>query len=79
MSPQKAVERLGLIQISDPAEIETIVEQIVRENPEEVSKFLRGREGVFGYLMGQVMKAMRGRANPRVARDILKRKLDKMT
>jgi len=78
MDPQKVVEKMRLFQVSDPKEIEKVVERVIENHPEEVQKFLGGREGVFEFLMGGVMKATKGKANPKMASEVLRKKLDEM-
>jgi aspartyl-tRNA(Asn)/glutamyl-tRNA(Gln) amidotransferase subunit B len=78
MDPQSLVEELGLEQVSDSAEIEKIVVQVMNKYPAEVHKFLEGKEGIFRFLVGQVMKATKGKANPRVVNNLLRKTLEKM-
>jgi aspartyl-tRNA(Asn)/glutamyl-tRNA(Gln) amidotransferase subunit B len=74
--PKEIVKHLGLAQISDSTKIENIVGEVIDNHPEEVQKYLGGREGVIGFLMGCVMEATKGKANPRIAKEILKNRLD---
>ena len=76
MHPSDIVEKRGISQISDRCKIESIVEHIIQEHPREVKKFLGGREGVLGFFIGLVMKATEGRANPKVASDVLRKMLE---
>jgi aspartyl-tRNA(Asn)/glutamyl-tRNA(Gln) amidotransferase subunit B len=76
--PKKVVDQLNLVQISKPSEIEKYVDQILKTHPEEVEKFLKGSQGVFDFLVGQVMKIMKGRANPGVLNDLLRSRLESM-
>ena len=73
--PQKIIEEKGLVQISNTAEIEKIVERVIDENPKPVEQYRLGKTGNFGFFVGQVMKATGGRANPQTVNDILKKKL----
>lgn len=73
--PQEIVEAEGLAQISDAGELERIVAEVVGANPETVEKYKSGNEKVLGFLVGQVMKATQGRANPGVVGDVLRRTL----
>ncbi|MBD3290372.1 Asp-tRNA(Asn)/Glu-tRNA(Gln) amidotransferase subunit GatB [candidate division KSB1 bacterium] len=75
-SPEKIVEARGLTQISDSSEIADIIDQVIANNPKEVEKYRSGKTKLFGFLMGQVMKATRGTANPQLVNKILKEKLD---
>jgi aspartyl-tRNA(Asn)/glutamyl-tRNA(Gln) amidotransferase subunit B len=65
----------GLKQISDGGEIEKIVDQVLAANAQQVADFRAGKEKAFNSLVGQVMKASRGKANPQQVNDILRRKL----
>lgn len=65
----------GLRQITDESEIEEMVSQVLAENQKEVGKYLSGKEALFGFFVGQVMKASKGKANPRLVNEILKKQL----
>ena len=69
------MEREGLRQISDTAALEGIVDEVIRSNAKQVEQYRGGKATVLGYLVGQVMKASRGQANPGAVNDLLKRKL----
>jgi len=69
------VERKGLGQISDTGALEAAVRKIVESNTAEVEKYLGGKETVLGWLVGQVMKETRGKANPNLVRDLLLKEL----
>ncbi len=71
----KIIAALGLEQISDSGEIEKIVDQVLAANAQQVADFRAGKEKAFNSLVGQVMKASRGKANPQQVNDILRRKL----
>jgi aspartyl-tRNA(Asn)/glutamyl-tRNA(Gln) amidotransferase subunit B len=74
--PAKAiVGEKGLQQVSGTAEIEKAVAEILLAHPKEVERYRSGEAKVFGFLLGQLMRAMRGKANPQVANEILKQKL----
>ncbi len=62
-------------QISDKAELETIINQILAENPTQVEQYKQGKDNLFDYFVGQVMKMTRGKANPVITKEILKDKL----
>jgi aspartyl-tRNA(Asn)/glutamyl-tRNA(Gln) amidotransferase subunit B len=72
-SPATIVDRKGLAQISDTAELEAVVGRVVDANPELVAKFRAGKRGVLGALVGQVMRETRGRANPGLVSQLLER------
>lgn len=65
------VTELGLAQISDRAELKSIVSQVLDEHPEQVEQYLMGKRQVLGWFIGRVMQVTRGRANPQVARELL--------
>jgi len=73
--PEQIVKEKNLVQISDSSEIELIVKKIVDANPEQMQEYLSGKEKVFGFFVGQVMKESKGKANPKLVTEILKRKL----
>ncbi len=75
--PQAIVEEKGLLQISDESDVEAIVAQVLRDNPAQVEQFKAGKEKVMGFLVGQVMKASRGKANPELVNKILRDALKK--
>ncbi len=74
-SARAIVERQGLAQISDAGAIEALVTKVLDANPAEVAKYLGGKETVLGFLVGQVMKESRGKANPGAVQAIMKRQL----
>ncbi len=65
----------GWVQVSDAAELEKIVEQVLVTNSKEVEAYRKGKEKLFGFFVGQVMKATQGKANPQMVNEILKKKL----
>jgi aspartyl-tRNA(Asn)/glutamyl-tRNA(Gln) amidotransferase subunit B len=69
------VEREGLQQISDSGALAQIVDQVLQQNPKQVEQYKSGKATVLGFLVGQVMKASRGQANPGVVNDLLRKKL----
>ncbi|HET6515833.1 MAG TPA: Asp-tRNA(Asn)/Glu-tRNA(Gln) amidotransferase subunit GatB [Thermodesulfovibrionales bacterium] len=69
------VEEKGLIQISDTGALETAIDDIIAKSPKEVERFRGGDEKLMGFFVGQVMKATKGKANPQIVNDILKKKL----
>ena len=76
VDPRKAVEKLGLAQVSDSDALDRFVEDVIETHPDEVNKFLCGKEKVFGFLMGRVMQASGGKANPGLVNRMLRKKLD---
>jgi aspartyl-tRNA(Asn)/glutamyl-tRNA(Gln) amidotransferase subunit B len=73
--PQAIIEEKGLVQISNTAEIEKIIDKILEENAKPVEQYRSGKTGTFGFFVGQVMKATGGRANPQAVNDLLRKKL----
>lgn len=73
--PSVIVEREGLKQISDSGALEKIVDEVLAANPKQVEQFRGGKTTVIGFLVGQVMKASRGQANPAAVNELLKSKL----
>ncbi len=74
-SASEVVQELGLSQVSDEDELAAVVAGIVERYPEEVAKFREGKTQVVGWLMGQIMRETKGKANPNVVRELLERKL----
>ncbi len=74
--PAAIVEREGLGQISDSAAIEELVRTVIANNPEQVAELKVGKDKVIGWMVGQIMKASRGQANPQLARETLVRLLE---
>ena len=70
-SPKKVATELGLLQNNDAGEIESIVRAVIDENPVAVADYKSGNERTFTFLVGQVMKQSRGKANPQIARELL--------
>jgi len=71
----KIIDSRGLKQISDSGELEKIVDQVIVDNPEQVQQFRDGKTKVLGFLVGQIMKATQGKANPGQVNEILRKKL----
>lgn len=77
-SAKQIVKDEGLTQISDESALDDIIGEVLVKNPKEVQKYLKGKKAIAGYLMGQVMKATRGKANPKVVRPMIIEKLEAM-
>ena len=73
--PKKIIESKGLNQQSDPKELEKIIIKVIETNKDKVAQFKSGKDKLFGFFVGQVMKLSRGKANPQLVNDILKNKL----
>jgi aspartyl-tRNA(Asn)/glutamyl-tRNA(Gln) amidotransferase subunit B len=74
-SADVTVGELGLAQVSDEGAITAACEKIIAAEPAKVAEYRGGRDKLFGFFVGQVMKAMGGKANPKMINDILKQKL----
>lgn len=74
-NPAKIVEAKGLIQISDPAKISPIIDEVIAKNPDNVAKFKDGNTKLLGFFVGQVLKATGGKANPQVVNKLVAEKL----
>jgi aspartyl-tRNA(Asn)/glutamyl-tRNA(Gln) amidotransferase subunit B len=72
---KQIVEEKGLIQITDTAAIDDVVVKIISNNPKEVAAYQNGKTKLLGFFVGQVMRETRGKANPKLVNEILKRKL----
>jgi aspartyl-tRNA(Asn)/glutamyl-tRNA(Gln) amidotransferase subunit B len=75
-SPEKIVREKGLEQVSDTSQIEQAIDEVLAAHAQQVADYRAGKEKVFGFLVGQVMKATKGKANPQLANDILRKKLE---
>ena len=73
--PKKIVEKEGLLQQSNPKELEKIIVDVISKNQDKVNQYKSGKEKLFGYFVGEVMKASKGKANPQLVNEILKKKL----
>ena len=74
-NPKQIVEAKRLIQISDPAKISPIIDEIIAKNPDNVAKFKAGNTKLLGFFVGQVLKATGGKANPKVVNELVAEKL----
>jgi aspartyl-tRNA(Asn)/glutamyl-tRNA(Gln) amidotransferase subunit B len=73
---KKIVEEKGLVQITDTDAIDEVISQVIANNPKEVEAYKNGKTKLMGFFVGQVMKATRGKANPKLVNEILRRKLE---
>ena len=76
-SPNSIIESKGLKQITDAAELESMLKKIVDDNPEQVAQFQAGKDKLFGYFVGQAMKETKGKGNPEIINKILRELLAK--
>lgn len=70
------IEEKGLKQVTDTGAIEKIIDEVLTANPDNVAAYRGGKEQLFGFFVGQVMKASQGKANPTIVNELLKKKLD---
>ena len=75
--PELIVKEKGLQQQSDPKELEKLVDKVINDNPNKVKEYKSGKEKLFGFFVGQIMKVSGGKANPKLVNEILKDKLTK--
>jgi aspartyl-tRNA(Asn)/glutamyl-tRNA(Gln) amidotransferase subunit B len=75
-TPETIVKEKGLIQISDAGELEEITAKVLSENPQSIIDYKNGKDRALGFLVGQVMKATKGKANPQMVNKMVKRKLE---
>jgi aspartyl-tRNA(Asn)/glutamyl-tRNA(Gln) amidotransferase subunit B len=73
--PEAIVKEKGLAQVSDAGAIEALADRAIAENAKSVEAFRAGKEAALQHLVGQVMRLSRGKANPQLAADVLRRKL----
>jgi PAS domain-containing protein len=71
-NPDSVVEEQGLVQVSDEGAIREEVQRVLDNHPDEAAQFRAGKEKVIGFLVGQVMKATKGKANPKLVNEILR-------
>ena len=72
---EAVVQEQGLVQVSDTGAIEAIIDDVVKANPGQAADYRSGKDKLFGFFVGQVMKASKGKANPDVVNQLLKKKL----
>jgi len=70
------IEKKGLKQITDSSAIEPIIDEVIENNPQQLEQYRGGKDKLFGFFVGQVMKATKGKANPQQVNELLKKKLD---
>ena len=71
LEPESIVENEGLAQVIDSGAIESICQEVIQENPAQVEQYQSGKEGVIGWLIGQVMAKSGGKADPQVVRETI--------
>lgn len=76
-SAKKIIDEKGLVQVSDTSEIEGIIDIVIKNNPQSVDDYKNGKQKAMGFLIGQIMKESRGKANPQIVNELLLKKLGK--
>ncbi|HZE68217.1 MAG TPA: Asp-tRNA(Asn)/Glu-tRNA(Gln) amidotransferase subunit GatB [Pyrinomonadaceae bacterium] len=74
-SPATIIEQRGLVQVSDTREIDRLIDEVITANPAQLGQYRAGKEALFGFFVGQVLKASKGKANPKIVNDRLREKL----
>src|SRR6185369_12819895 len=70
------IEEQGLVQVSDTAEIDALIDDVIAANPDQLASYRSGKEALLGFFVGQVIKASKGKANPKVVNERLRAKLN---
>jgi aspartyl-tRNA(Asn)/glutamyl-tRNA(Gln) amidotransferase subunit B len=65
----------GLAQVSDDSALQQVIDKLLADNPDEVANYRDGKDGLFGWFMGQVMRETRGKADPQLTRELLMKSL----
>ena len=74
-NPDEIIEEKELKQVTDTSAIEALIDEVIADNPDNVAKYHNGKDTLFGFFIGQVMKKSQGKANPAVVNELLKKKL----
>ncbi|AYF92380.1 Asp-tRNA(Asn)/Glu-tRNA(Gln) amidotransferase subunit GatB [Apilactobacillus bombintestini] len=75
--PKKFVNDNGMVQLSDPAKLQPIIDEVLENNPQSIEDYHNGKDRAIGYLVGQIMKQTRGKANPQVVNKLLMSSINK--
>ena len=75
-APEALVKKLGLEQVSDAGELGKLVDEVIAANPQSIADFKAGKKKALGFLVGQIMKATHGKANPGMVNKMLMEKLN---
>ncbi|MFZ3064594.1 MAG: Asp-tRNA(Asn)/Glu-tRNA(Gln) amidotransferase subunit GatB [Nitrospirota bacterium] len=73
--PEAVVKEKGLVQVTDESEIEKVIDEVIKANPGQLADYRAGKDKLFGFFVGQVMKESKGKANPAKVNELLKKKL----
>jgi len=74
-SAESIIEERGMVQVSDTAEIDALIDEVMSANPQQVANYRSGKDALFGFFVGQVIKASKGKANPKIVNERLREKL----
>jgi len=72
---EAVVQEKGLVQVSDTGEIDSLIDEVIAANPDQLANYRSGKETLFGFFVGQVIKASKGKANPKIVNERLRAKL----
>lgn len=75
-SPMELAKDMNLIQVSDSGFLDPIIEDVIESNPDEVKRYREGKKALIGFFIGQVMKESKGKANPKLVRELISEKLE---
>ena len=75
LSPGELVVKEGLAQISDSSELETIIQKLISDNPDNVERYKGGKTNLIGWFVGQVMRQTQGKADPEIVKQLLEKHL----
>tara|TARA_B100000035_G_C20692842_1_gene419141 strand:- start:41 stop:613 length:573 start_codon:yes stop_codon:yes gene_type:complete len=75
-SAQQIAERMNLVQVSDEDGLIGFIEKVINENPSEAERFRNGEQQLIGFFMGQLMRVSKGKADPKIANSLLRKKLN---
>jgi aspartyl-tRNA(Asn)/glutamyl-tRNA(Gln) amidotransferase subunit B len=74
-TPQSIIEERGMVQVSDTSAIDVLIDEVIAANPDQLANYRSGKDTLFGFFVGQVIKASKGKANPKVVNERLREKL----
>jgi len=74
-SADSIIEERGMVQVSDTEEIDALIDEVMSANPQQVANYRSGKDALFGFFVGQVIKASKGKANPKIVNERLREKL----
>ena len=75
-APRTIIEEKGMVQITDEGALGQVIDGIIAASPDQLAQYRSGKDKLFGFFVGQVMKITQGKANPQLINELLKKKLD---